>query len=96
MDSIFSFISSIYNWVYPVKKQEIDDYNTYISLITKCIGNNNKVILDKILESETCESYKMRLMESTHDKQFLLEYSMNPNVSKEISETISEILNNND
>lgn len=94
MLSIFSIVSSVYNWIYPVKiEQEIDDYNNYISLITKCISYNNKVVLETILQSKTFETYKKRLLESKCDKTFLIEYSSNPTVDKEIYEIISKFLN---
>lgn len=94
MLSIFSIVSSVYNWFYPVKHEsEIDDYSNYISLLTKCISYNNKVVLETILNSNEFETYKKRLLASNCDKTFLIEYSSNPTVDKEIYDILIYFLN---
>lgn len=94
MNSIYSLFTSIYNWIYPVQEKDItvEDYDNYISLITKCIEENNQIVLETIFNCDKFNFYKTKLINSSIEKQFLIDYSQNPMVNKSITELILNIL----
>ena len=86
-----AIVSFIYNWIFPTKAT-IDEYDSYISLITKCIECNNNVILSKIFTTEEFLVYKPRLLCSPQ-KEFLIKYASNPTIDPVILKIIMDFFN---
>lgn len=110
-----TILSIFYRWISPVynsiNKQEntnilikqVDDYNNYIDLIMRCIGYNNKIILEIILNADELLEFKTRLIEDNElyrettltKKEFLINYALNPVVDYTISKMILKFFNEN-